>query len=1075
MKEEKVKEKKYPIFINNNPRGEDSFEGKSHEKIANCIVNQLKANENCNIIGIEGSWGSGKSNLVKLIKDKLKQKNGQKTNDFFIYTYDVWGYQNDYLKRSVLENLLTFLIKDEEGPRFSRDWNDSLKRLLSRKETIGSRIVKEINVFTKLSIIMTFAYIAFSFLKDLLFKKNYDTNHLLQLIISVGFFSIYILLLIYYWKKYKEKYGESEVSFFQWIFHSYYDFKNDAKSTGDSISTNTVYESEASTREFKDYIKSINEKLENNRLIIVFDNIDRLPIEKVKEVWAMINILFANDDTPNINVIVPFDRNHIISAFKEENIEINADNTGNTKPYDTKLVSYGDDFINKTFNVVFRVSLPTMSNWKAFFNDLWKYAFNEDVDYSVLQIYDLLTIDNQTPRKMIAFINEFVSIRKIFDKFEIPDKYIALFIFGKNKIQANPTKEILTPSFLGALNFKYEKDADLQKYLSALYYQLSPELALDLIYTDQIVKALDNKNSDLLQKIKALNNFYPILQNAITKITNIPNTVIVLNEILEDGPNMNLINTWDCVYDQINTSENMLQEYQEILISKITNKDKYLKRILDEFANSSNFKIEDYFLSLKRLLDLKIGLTIQDFFVKKEVVPADFITFVELAKEDYQQYSITCNFNELDKYLSKQSSDSLKVLNAFKYIKIDNENSFWGYKARIEAIIDSNPNDEKTVPAMYERLKELAFPVSHIIPDPAIVNLFAKLNPKEDFYYDLICMRISRLTSFQGGNSILVNQIMTKTETDFIRRIASKIHYYIDFDNLLHNISVMKGYPLYIELCKELITNNEYNQVAILHKLLCDYQIIKDITKLDSQYIISCYNWWDSYETITVENISEIPISYFVDAKKNPDELFEHCNKTANEYLLKKNKNDWMKSIEAESYDYKLICILALKNEYCYEAFQELMISKAKSENVKFNKNIAVELVTLALKNERNLRTLFNDIRDLFCNGKHEMTEELFDFFGEWLFMYSDITAKKEALRRILPIKIMEKPCVISVIISYSDIVIKMIKNSEDEGQDFKEKISTMVEYKSEDTRFIDFAKRLGIEYRNREIETTNE
>lgn len=81
MKEKKV-EKKYPRFISNNPCGEDLFEGKSHEKIADCIVEQLKDNENCNIIGIEGSWGSGKSNLVKLIKTKLQEKKIKKKLHF---------------------------------------------------------------------------------------------------------------------------------------------------------------------------------------------------------------------------------------------------------------------------------------------------------------------------------------------------------------------------------------------------------------------------------------------------------------------------------------------------------------------------------------------------------------------------------------------------------------------------------------------------------------------------------------------------------------------------------------------------------------------------------------------------------------------------------------------------------------------------------------------------------------------------------------------------------------------------------------------------------------------------------
>ncbi len=1059
---------KYPRFISNQPCCDDLFEGHSHSTIANNIAELLIENKNCNIIGIDGSWGSGKSNLVKLVEKSIKNnKENKKKFQFFIY--DAWGLQNDAQRRSIMENITSYLIN--HNSKFNSDyWNKRLVELLTKSRTTGAKITKELNAFVKVSSVNVFLsplYVKlYNLIPDTLPKYLSWIKAIYWPLLIIISLLVVILLQISEMKKYHQPVNCK--TFLHDIFYSYLDYGEDKKNVERAIKYETVFEKEPSSRDFLCWIRDIDSTLKDERLIIVFDNMDRLPAKKVQDLWSAINNFFSGNENylHNISVIIPFDRLHIKNAFKSENI-VKVKGNEQTE----NQISYGDDFINKTFNVVFRVSPPTMSNWKAYFNDMWKSAFNEEVNYSVSQIYDLLTLDNQTPRKMIAFINEFVSIRKIFDKSIIPDEYIALFIFGKNKIQANPTIEILTPSFLGALDFKYKKDVDLQKYLSALYYQLDPDKALDLIYTGQIIKALDNKDGDLLKEIKSLNNFYPILQNAITKITNIPNAITVLNGILKDESNLEQINTWDCVYNQIDSTENKLQEYQEVLITKITKKEQYLKQILQEFANSSSFKIEDYFLSLNHLLNLKIGLVIQDYFVKKEVVPEDYITFVELAKEDYQQYNITCNVKELDTYLSKQPSDSLKLLEAFKYIEIDNKEHFSGYEKNIISIIDSNPNDEKTVPIMYERLKELDYPVTHDLTDSSIVTLFSKIHSEENFYYDLICMRISKLANFQGGNSPLVAQIMTKIEPEFIKRIASLIHYYINFDSLLHNISVMKGYPLYVEVCKELITNKEYKHRANLHQLLSDYQIIKDITKLNSQQIISCYNWWDSFNRITVENITSIPIPYFEDAKENPDKLFDHCKHVATEYLTSKNKNDWLSYIESESYEYKLICVLALKNEYCYEAFQELMLKKAKGENDKLNKNVAAILITLAIRNNRSLKLLFNDIRDLFCNGNYEMTVVLFDFFGEWLFKYSDIGNKKEALRRILPIKILEKDSVISVMINNPDLIKKMINNSEDGGQDFKEKISSMLENKSENIDFIEFAKKIGIEKINDEID----
>lgn len=58
----------YPHFLQNAPCGEDLFEGKSHKAIAKNIKKLILSNDTCRVIGIDGGWGSGKSNLIKLVK-----------------------------------------------------------------------------------------------------------------------------------------------------------------------------------------------------------------------------------------------------------------------------------------------------------------------------------------------------------------------------------------------------------------------------------------------------------------------------------------------------------------------------------------------------------------------------------------------------------------------------------------------------------------------------------------------------------------------------------------------------------------------------------------------------------------------------------------------------------------------------------------------------------------------------------------------------------------------------------------------------------------------------------------------
>ena len=67
-----------PRFIQNKPCGIDKFDGGSQERLAKTIARHFCQNdsldEECTlprIIGIEGIWGSGKSNVVKMLEREL--------------------------------------------------------------------------------------------------------------------------------------------------------------------------------------------------------------------------------------------------------------------------------------------------------------------------------------------------------------------------------------------------------------------------------------------------------------------------------------------------------------------------------------------------------------------------------------------------------------------------------------------------------------------------------------------------------------------------------------------------------------------------------------------------------------------------------------------------------------------------------------------------------------------------------------------------------------------------------------------------------------------------------------------
>lgn len=71
---------KFPRFIQDKPQGIDKFDGASQEALSKAIAKHIKDNDSLTkddclprIIGIEGVWGAGKSNVVKLIEKHLQK------------------------------------------------------------------------------------------------------------------------------------------------------------------------------------------------------------------------------------------------------------------------------------------------------------------------------------------------------------------------------------------------------------------------------------------------------------------------------------------------------------------------------------------------------------------------------------------------------------------------------------------------------------------------------------------------------------------------------------------------------------------------------------------------------------------------------------------------------------------------------------------------------------------------------------------------------------------------------------------------------------------------------------------
>lgn len=1026
----------YPHFLNNQPCGKDLFAGQSHETIAEQIAQLLQIKDNPHkAIGIDGGWGSGKSNLVKLVDKKLP------SNNFSVLTYDAWGYQTDFQRRSILENITAFLI---DKKLISKDkWNGRLLQLLSRKRTIGTKVMRGLNPIAKIGaplallspiIIPLFNLIEIVWIKFLLY--------ILLSFTAIG-------LVIYLQIRDMKKYGQpiTFTNFFHELFVSYLDYTYDKSSNKESIEQSikyeTIYDEEPSSRDFRLWMKDIDGELKRHKFILVIDNMDRLPKAKVQELWSVINTLFAEQDYENIIIIVPFDREHIKSAFQSENIK--------------NEQHYGDDFINKTFSIVYRVSPPIMSDWKSYLEEQWQSAFGNKIDESITQIYDLLS-GNNTPRDIIAFINKFVTIKQVTQD-SIPDRYIALYIFGENKIRANTFEELINPTYLGDIKFLYENDEELSKYIAALYYQIEPDKAIEIVYLDRLRKALDTNSLDDLTLIGKLPTFNNLLENAIAKVTNVSNATLALQNCELDIP----VRHWDCLLKKAEKTST-LQQYQKILVKHISKPQNYVNRLVSDFIEAKEFNAIEYYESVSQLTGIRDGVNPYQRIKSKTIEPKEYVEFVAYVGKHYVDYKLACDTKKLDEYLGGLDTEHLEQLQSIPDI-LTTHNDLPLYKSHLIELIKENPSDISTVNVCITRLKEVSETIENDILNPQqIYQLFVSCGVDEPIYYDLICLRISKFGQFSAQYNSPFSSILISNDADMVKNVGDRLEYYTTIGDLLLNLEKYPTFTLYKEVASYIIKKQLHNISYIdPNKVLHNYDKILSYLDVDSDTFIDYLNGYDVSD-LTEQQIYDIPYQFYEDARGINNDLTNKCRDICLSHLLKLSIEEWKDSIYNETKEYQLLFVVGKKQiPNAFDAFKQILIEQANSSDIILSEEKRDKIIELCIEKGHRLVAAFNGVSDVFTSGRTDMTMEKFSYFGVLLLENASLK-NKEVLRTIFKSDFLENRSFIHTIIQFKEQMKAIIERADEEAEDFKNKVQSMIDnqYK-DDEAFVDFAKYIGI------------
>lgn len=871
----------FPRFIVDKPQGEDVFEGQSQTKLAKNISDYIlsadkeeaeKDDQTCipRIIGIEGSWGSGKSNVVRKIENQLPQS-------YYTFTYDSWGHQEDLQRRSILETLVNKLINDKvlygevsikmrNGKSHTDKWYNQLALLLSNKTITTTRSIPKLSGPAIWGIIIIGLYAILNSFLGLLPSIYPKLEICLGLVLLFEAFPFFLGLGIACYYHCCKKRAWDEV------------FTLLTRKGDDRIDEQFTSSEEPSVTEFKNWLQVISNQLEEKespkkKVIIVFDNMDRLPSDKVIQLWSLIHTFFAGSDFKNIWAIIPFDYIHLCEAVLSEDKE----NTIKFK-----------QFINKTFPIVFTVPQPVITDYRKLFKTFFEKAFGkgEHDEEHICQVFMCLE-ESPNPRTVICFINELVALRLQWPNKKFRLQNLALYVLRKGYILHNKEKsleeKLLSNELFDKVNSFYPQTDNVRVQLCQFAYGIEDEkLAGELPLRNVLLSLINNGNS--ISEYAESPHFVPVLESILTSrsITkdNHADAVKSFNSL--DTSNFNeeeqerLNKKWDALANmksEIDFTEIENDETIHTLIQKVSENcaKRLLKSYCSKISKCSLTNGADYYIVLNNLQEA-IGNTYKEIDIigmlqERKVTPKIFEEYVNAAGENYPIFKVSTDNQLLNEYVLDNTLKGLdSTIFMFQLVLKDPQYNFSVLRNKLSERIEHWPNDDDNLrlPALVNRLLHDGDGMLETHFNASIINSKASAicsAPWDEFLKqgneDIVAMHIA------NGYDI------PNFEDKMTPKVSRIIERYIDYDTLIKRLgnSNTALYKINLYMIEHRI-GKKHNLKYVAQNI----QNIKNTLNITFEVLFKQFNrWsfeWDENDISSYRSYVHEPL--FEDYKRNP-------------------------------------------------------------------------------------------------------------------------------------------------------------------------------------------------------------
>ena len=1031
------------VFLSNRPLGKDLLDGQSQDYVAQAIkkhieeVDSEKDSQNVlpRIIGVEGSWGSGKSNMLLQLQNKLKAK-------YYFFTYDAWGNQEDLQRRSILEQLTDELIREEQlvkdteitildtdldiEPTVKKcTWKRRLFALVARKSTTHDVTIPKMESSTKAFALML---LLVAIVPTVLDAMKPDAVPCWYPWVILGFTLLPFLIFMICKRAYKWSWNE------MWKMYQ-------TEGRTDSA-TYTISELEPSVSEFRKWMNDLADSLnDGKRLVIVFDNMDRLPREKVRQLWSSIQTFFAGKDYSKVWCIIPFDREHLANAFAEE------ESSDSNK---LKLTNY---FIEKTFPVVYRIPAPIITDYRGVFKELFEKAFGHRDEQDLINRSYRLKYPTPNMREMISFINKCVAQSHTWGD-EIRLTSIVLFELNKDIIfnENKPDEVIINGGYIGDLGGVIDNDEMLPIEMSSLVYGVPKKKSAQLPLKNLTEKALASKDaSDFNQYASEQPEFFVILDEVTGGMdaAYLDNAVMQISSINKENiaaENLKLLDKiWmrlGRVYLKRTQNETSFRDEVRLLVDNCPKqelKEKIAKKFIVLFATGekNEHKGEEWFIVYQAFdaFTKENGINVQ--LPEKVLKAGDFLEYVLFAQEEYKNYPISCTNSEVNKTAISFIKEGSDISERIDLLKDDDRYDFSELLSAARDIIEEETATDENIGAVLNMCKALSDEPLKLNVNLAYLDTFIH---ESGVTFDLLLLRA------------LAGKEISGEEASYYAEMARIAYYYTDTYEIWKNTHAY-GTQVMAKVLGNLIKDNRHQgKPDQIKDVLTDMANIESRTGIDRQLLVRFVNDWGKQTLNDVEKKVVLPNvfgnenwckalleekcllsdsmleKYYQDFNSQPLTSFVNANNA----WVAQNTSYWLRVLKilVESVEFKSACSKKL-----IEITTHVIEGICTGHITDGNGNMDLQLKLLSWVEFANVSSKVNEMMGKFGNG--QLSINVFKFKALHHYLEKTRGYETQYLNDILK-PVIGNADVQGIILGNKDFYEQLLHDNMDQASDLK-------------------------------------